>query len=276
MFRCSSPIADRLIALDLGEIVTDGSPDTSYDDPRGREVVPRHDGRRGDRTQWPPRTARTRTANQHRPAGDQGVPHGSRVQGSESRHSGVTLPVIAVVVVVASSIGAIGIISGGTSRARRRRAVDTTRDTAPSFKDVPIVYSEAKAAGTLDKYTWRPTCDKTTGHVEVPILDPPPCVPSRQQALRSTPTRRTASPSPRSRSATTSRSPTRGRRPHRRRAVGAYDSPSQVGQGAPRITSRSTRSVYSCTAARSSSSSIRAAATVTDEKPRKADADEPR
>ena len=42
---------------------------------------------------------------------------------------------------------------------------------------MPITYNEAKAAGTLDKYTWQASCDPTTGLVAIPMLHAAPCVP---------------------------------------------------------------------------------------------------
>jgi Periplasmic binding protein len=48
---------------------------------------------------------------------------------------------------------------------------------ASSASNVPIFYSEAKADGTLDKYTWQDHCDKDTGNLAIPIVGPPPCVP---------------------------------------------------------------------------------------------------
>ena len=86
---------------------------------------------------------------------------------------------IAIVVVVAIVAVVIGILSGGkSSKDNKAVSTNTTAGTGPqTFNDVPILYNEAKAAGTVDKYTWPSTCDTTTGLVKIPILNPPPCVP---------------------------------------------------------------------------------------------------
>jgi hypothetical protein len=86
-------------------------------------------------------------------------------------------PVIAIVVVVAVIAVVIGILSGGSSSKDKKNVSTNTTAGSQSFKDVPVLYSEAKAAGTLDKYKWQPTCDTKTGTVAIPILTPPPCVP---------------------------------------------------------------------------------------------------
>ncbi|HET9731017.1 MAG TPA: ABC transporter substrate-binding protein, partial [Acidimicrobiia bacterium] len=47
----------------------------------------------------------------------------------------------------------------------------------PNAENVPVQYQQAQAAGALGQYTWQDHCDKTTGRVAVPMLDPAPCVP---------------------------------------------------------------------------------------------------
>ena len=86
-------------------------------------------------------------------------------------------PLIAVVVVVAIVAVVIGVASGG--KKQEGNALPRTTPTGKAaFSDVPIFYNEAKAKGTLGKYTWQPNCDTTTGQVAIPILNPPPCVPA--------------------------------------------------------------------------------------------------
>lgn len=87
-------------------------------------------------------------------------------------------PVIAVVAVVAIVAVVIGVLRGGSSsKSSVSTNTNTSTGASSSFKDVPVLYSEAKAAGTLANYKWQPTCDTTTGRVAIPILAPPPCVP---------------------------------------------------------------------------------------------------
>src|SRR5689334_2314099 len=89
-------------------------------------------------------------------------------------------PFIAVIVVVAVIVLIVGLVNNNDNN---KNTVSTNTGAtgatgAQTFSDVPIFYSEAKDKGTLDKYTWQPHCDKTTGTVAIPILNPPPCVPA--------------------------------------------------------------------------------------------------
>ena len=83
-------------------------------------------------------------------------------------------PALAVIVVIAIVAVVIGLV-GGSKKAKKEITTNTGRNGAPSA--VPISYNEAKAAGTLAKYTWPANCDTTTGLIKIPILSPPPCVP---------------------------------------------------------------------------------------------------
>jgi hypothetical protein len=84
------------------------------------------------------------------------------------------LPLIAVVVVIAIVVAVIAIAGGGSKSSKP--STTTNPSDSKTFADVPIFYNEAKAAGTLSKYTWQPTCDKSTGYIAMPINNPPPCV----------------------------------------------------------------------------------------------------
>ena len=87
-------------------------------------------------------------------------------------------PFIAVIVVVAVIVAVVAIVNGGDDNGKGSVSTNTGATGPQNFSDVPILYSEAKDKGTLDKYTWQPHCDKTTGTVAIPILNPPPCVPA--------------------------------------------------------------------------------------------------
>src|SRR6476659_7690367 len=79
-------------------------------------------------------------------------------------------PVLAVVAVV------IGVLSSGDDN--KKVTTTTTANTGKqTFANVPVLYNEAKAAGTLAKYTWAANCDTATGLVKIPILNPTSCVP---------------------------------------------------------------------------------------------------
>jgi hypothetical protein len=86
-----------------------------------------------------------------------------------------------VIVVIAVVVLIVGLVNSGDDNGKKSVSTNTgaTGATgAQDFSDVPIFYNEAKAKGTLDKYTWQDHCDKTTGLVAIPILNPPPCVPA--------------------------------------------------------------------------------------------------
>ena len=70
-------------------------------------------------------------------------------------------PVLAVVVIVAIVVAVIAVISGGDDN--KKVTTDTSTTVDQSFANVPILYNEAKAAGTLAKYTWPANCDTATG-----------------------------------------------------------------------------------------------------------------
>src|SRR4029079_15340999 len=85
-------------------------------------------------------------------------------------------PVLAVVVIVAIVVAVIAVINGGDD-GKGNVSTDTSTTVDQSFGDRPILYNEAKAAGTLAKYTWPANCDTATGLVKIPVLNPAPCVP---------------------------------------------------------------------------------------------------
>src|SRR5262245_40108255 len=90
-------------------------------------------------------------------------------------------PFIAVIVVIAIIVVIVGVVSNNDDEKKNTVSTNTgaTGATgAQTFDNVPIFYSEAKDKGTLDDYTWQEHCDKATGAVAIPILNPPPCVPA--------------------------------------------------------------------------------------------------
>jgi hypothetical protein len=128
---------------------------------------------------------------------------------------------IALVIVV------VAVFLGGRSSNKSPKV--TTNPGGTTVRAIPITYNEAKAAGTLDKYTWQSDCDKTRGTVSLPLLQAAPCVPKYDgkgngaatapgvTASSITIAFYVAKPDPQTDLLT--------------RAVGAYDSPDQVVQG---------------------------------------------
>jgi hypothetical protein len=82
-------------------------------------------------------------------------------------------PFIAIAVVIA--LVAVFVGRGKSSSGPK---VSTANTGAAAARAVPITYNEAKAAGTLAKYTWGPNCDTKTGRLAMPLLQSPPCVPA--------------------------------------------------------------------------------------------------
>ncbi len=87
-------------------------------------------------------------------------------------------PLIAVVVVIAIVAVVIGLAGGSKKSKKEPVTTNTNAQGQQTFSDVPILYSEAKAKGTLANYKWQPNCDTSTGTLAFPILLPPPCVPA--------------------------------------------------------------------------------------------------
>src|SRR4051794_2752827 len=82
------------------------------------------------------------------------------------------VPFIAVVAV----IGIVIAILVGTSGDDNKKS-KSSNSAAPAATKAPWPsYSEAKAAGTLDKYKWSDNCDTSTGLVKLPAWDAPPCM----------------------------------------------------------------------------------------------------
>lgn len=75
---------------------------------------------------------------------------------------------VAVIVIIAVILAS----RGGNDNNNDK--VDVGDNAAAS--GVPAIYSEAKADGTLDKYTWQPGCT-VDGFVGIATNHPPPCVP---------------------------------------------------------------------------------------------------
>jgi hypothetical protein len=85
-------------------------------------------------------------------------------------------PIIVIVVIVV-----IVAVALGTRSSNNKKSNNVNVNTPPAksgVNGVPLFYNDAKAQGTLDKYTWQPNCDTTTGLVAIPIVNPAPCVPT--------------------------------------------------------------------------------------------------
>ncbi len=82
-------------------------------------------------------------------------------------------PFIAIVVVV----GVVIAVLAATSSSDKKPAATTQTTSPTAAKGDIITYNEAKAAGTLGKYTWSDTCNTTTGLVQLSEFNAPPCVP---------------------------------------------------------------------------------------------------
>jgi hypothetical protein len=81
-------------------------------------------------------------------------------------------PFIAIVVVIA----VVAVLLG--TRKSSKNKVKTENTAAGTGSGLPITYNEAKAKGSVGKYTWQPNCDPSTGRLAMPLLAPAPCVPT--------------------------------------------------------------------------------------------------
>jgi archaellin len=70
-------------------------------------------------------------------------------------------PFIAIVLVIAVVAVIAAVASGGKDK--KSNNVSTKNTAAGTSSQIPITYNEAKAKGNLDKYTWQPNCDPSTG-----------------------------------------------------------------------------------------------------------------
>src|SRR5436190_14775972 len=95
-----------------------------------------------------------------------GTPQTPRKRRSPLARYAPFVAVVAIIAVVAV------VLSTRDNGKKKAVAVSPASSSA-----VPKFYSEAKADGTLDKYTWQDHCDTATGKLAIPIVGPPPCVP---------------------------------------------------------------------------------------------------
>jgi hypothetical protein len=98
-----------------------------------------------------------------------GTPQTPKRRKSSWARYGPFIAIVAVVVIVAVIIGST---MGGD---------DDGDDGQVEVDDVssglPVLYSDAKADGALDDYTWQEHCDTETGRVAIATNNPLPCVP---------------------------------------------------------------------------------------------------
>jgi hypothetical protein len=100
----------------------------------------------------------------------QAPPPPTRRRGALARYA----PFLAIALVIVL----VAVFLGGRKSSKSGSGSTTGNNGTTPKSDLPITYAEAKAAGTVGRYTWPSTCDTTTGHVAIPILQAAPCVPS--------------------------------------------------------------------------------------------------
>ena len=246
-------IADRLVALDLGEIVAEGAPDEVVNDPRvvhsylgTTEAAIARSGSRTVNRQTDSRTAIDRTGGT--PDGHATAHHARRSdrRGCATRRSS------------RSSSSSRSSPSSSATREQRRQEERRRSNVAGSTDAARPARTTSRSStttprprATLDKYTWQDNCDTTTGRVAIPILDPPPCVAEvhRRQRRRDVARRHRRHDQDRllhrqARPASTTRS---------LKATGAYDPPDETAQGVQGLRRDLREPCTSSTAARSSS-----------------------
>src|SRR2546423_15488968 len=89
-------------------------------------------------------------------------------------------PYIAVVVIIAIVVVVLVVINSDDKKNNKVSvgnggSTANTVVTKSGTNGVPLFYNDAKAAGDAGKHTWQDPCDTSTGSVEIPTLNPPPC-----------------------------------------------------------------------------------------------------
>ena len=83
-------------------------------------------------------------------------------------------PILSIAAVIAVLAGVFAILGDGEDEGGAGGA-----PTSPSTRasELPVIYSESQATGTLDRYDWGAHCDPETGRIAMPSLGAAPCVP---------------------------------------------------------------------------------------------------
>ena len=87
-------------------------------------------------------------------------------------------PLVLVVALVVGA-GVVATAKGNGTDTQERQA--PSESVATSYADdpkLPVLYSQAEKAGTLDEYDWGDRCDPETGRNAFPSVYAPPCVPA--------------------------------------------------------------------------------------------------
>jgi hypothetical protein len=88
---------------------------------------------------------------------------------------------------VAAALITAGTVATFHDRARATSAIGQSKKKSPSHHsssnpadnpELPIFYAQAKAAGKKSDYKWQQGCNYSTGRLDIPSEDAPPCVPA--------------------------------------------------------------------------------------------------
>ena len=180
-------VADRMIAMDLGEVIAEGDPSDVVHDPWSW------------RRTWGPTKPRSpvRADAENPEQGEHMEPTNRRETGGRPSPWKRYGPFIAIVVVIAVIGGIVAHLEQGRLDSSST-TTSTTGGGGGNVKAATIINSSNK-----DSINWGPNCDTSTEQVKIPCTYAAPCV--KPFSGRTTVARRpTASPRTRSRSSSTS------------------------------------------------------------------------
>ena len=87
-------------------------------------------------------------------------------------------PLLGIASAIALLSGIFAFVGDDDGAASRRGGARAPSTDAIGASDVPVIFDEAEAAGTLDEYEWGDTCDLESGRIAMPNLGAAPCVPA--------------------------------------------------------------------------------------------------
>lgn len=87
-------------------------------------------------------------------------------------------PLLGIASAIALLSGMFAFVGDDDGAGSRQGGTGTPSTDPIGASDVPVIFDEAEAAGTLDEYEWGDTCDLESGRIAMPNLGAAPCVPA--------------------------------------------------------------------------------------------------
>ena len=172
-------LADRLVAMDRGTVLTSGSP---------RDVLGLCGGRRGLprlRPSRPVALGRHGHTDAHDHGGGPEMNEPEAEPGPAPARAERPWPAVSLlrragpVVLIVAALIAAGVLA--TTHENKGTTAATSPSTGSSqqigHSTVPLTYAAAAKVGKTSAYDWGSECDHTTGRLKIPTVYAPPCVP---------------------------------------------------------------------------------------------------